>query len=188
MAKPSGEIIETPIKSNFREGLSVLEYFSSTHGARKGLADTALKTADSGYLTRKLADVAQNVIVTSHDCGTINGITKSAIYKGEEVDIPLRESIIGRVARDGIRNPITDELIVAESQVITKEIADKIEDLGLDKIRVRSGLTCENPLGVCSRCYGVDMATGDVVELGMAVGITSMNIIDAIIKNSLTQD
>jgi DNA-directed RNA polymerase subunit beta' len=171
MAKPSGEIIETPIKSNFREGLSVLEYFSSTHGARKGLADTALKTADSGYLTRKLADVAQNVIVNKADCGTINGITKSAIYKGEEVDIPLRESIIGRVARDTIRNPKTDKLIVAENQIIDKKVAAQIEELGLDKIRVRSPLTCERPIGVCARCYGLDMSTGRLVEIGMAVGI-----------------
>ena len=173
MAKPSGEIIETPIKANFREGLSVLEYFSSTHGARKGLADTALKTADSGYLTRKLADVAQNVIVIDADCKTINGISKSAIYKGEEVDIPLRESIFGRVARDDIRNPITDQMIVSESEIITGEIADKIEELGLDKIRVRSPLTCEAPVGVCALCYGVDMSTGLLVELGMAVGIIS---------------
>ncbi len=171
MAKPSGEIIETPIKSNFREGLSVLEYFSSTHGARKGLADTALKTADSGYLTRKLADVAQNVIVNENDCATINGITKGAVYKGEEVDIPLRETIIGRVARDGIRNPVTDELIVAENQIITKRIAARIEDLGLDKIRVRSPMTCECPRGICALCYGMDMSTGRSVELGMAVGI-----------------
>ena len=171
MAKPSGEIIETPIKANFREGLSVLEYFSSTHGARKGLADTALKTADSGYLTRKLADVAQNVIINCKDCGTINGITKEAIYKGEEVDIPLRESIIGRVARDDIRNPITDNAIVSENQIITKEIAAKIEELGLDKIRVRSPLSCESPTGLCAMCYGMDMATGRIVEEGMAVGI-----------------
>ncbi len=171
MAKPSGEIIETPIKSNFREGLSVLEYFSSTHGARKGLADTALKTADSGYLTRKLADVAQNVIVNSNDCGTINGITKGAIYKGEEVAVPLRESIVGRCARDPIRNPITDQLIVAENQVITHEIAARIEDLGLDTIRVRSPLTCESPRGVCARCYGMDLSTGELVEEGLAVGI-----------------
>ena len=171
MAKPSGEIIETPIKSNFREGLNVLEYFSSTHGARKGLADTALKTADSGYLTRKLADVAQNVIVNRHDCGTKNGITKGAIYKGEEVAVPLRESIIGRCARDSIRNPITDELIVAEDEAITRERAEKIEELHLDTIRVRSALTCESPLGVCATCYGVDMSTGRLVEEGMAVGI-----------------
>ncbi len=171
MAKPSGEIIETPIKSNFREGLSVLEYFSSTHGARKGLADTALKTADSGYLTRKLADVAQNVIVNMHDCNTINGITKGAIYKGEEIAVPLADSIIGRCARDSIRNPVTDELIVAENQVVTREIANKIEELGLDTIRVRSPLTCESPRGICARCYGVDMSTGRLVEDGMACGI-----------------
>ena len=171
MAKPSGEIIETPIKANFREGLSVLEYFSSTHGARKGLADTALKTADSGYLTRKLADVAQNVIVNSRDCGTINGVTKSAIYKGEEVDIPLREAIVGRVARDSIRSPVTDDLIVAENQIITPDIARRIEDLGLDKIRVRSPMTCETPRGICALCYGMDMSTGRLVEEGMAVGI-----------------
>ncbi|MHC5110150.1 MAG: DNA-directed RNA polymerase subunit beta' [Planctomycetota bacterium] len=171
MAKPSGEIIETPIKANFREGLNVLEYFSSTHGARKGLADTALKTADSGYLTRKLADVAQNVIVNRIDCGTINGVTKEAIYRGEEVDIPLRESIIGRIARDDIRNPMTDKLIVAENDVITKEVAAKIEELGLDKIRVRSPLTCEAGRGMCARCYGMDMSAGRLVEEGMAVGI-----------------
>ncbi|MBN1512625.1 MAG: DNA-directed RNA polymerase subunit beta' [Phycisphaerae bacterium] len=171
MAKPSGEIIETPIKANFREGLSVLDYFSSTHGARKGLADTALKTADSGYLTRKLADVAQNVIVNRNDCGTINGVTKSAIYRGEEIEIPLRDAIVGRVARDTIRNPVTDEIIVSENECITMEIARKIEDLGLDMIRVRSPLTCESPLGCCARCYGVDMSTGLLVEEGMAVGI-----------------
>ncbi len=173
MAKPSGEIIETPIRSNFREGLSVLEYFSSTHGARKGLADTALKTADSGYLTRKLVDVAQNVVVSQIDCGTINGIIKGAIYKGEEIAVPLRESIIGRVARDTIRNPITDEVVVAENEVITPQIADRIEQLGLDTIRVRSPLTCESPFGVCARCYGNDMSTGRLVEEGMAVGIIS---------------
>jgi len=171
MSKPSGEIIETPIKANFREGLTVLEYFSSTHGARKGLADTALKTADSGYLTRKLADVAQNVIINELDCGTLQGITKSAIYKGEQVDVPLREVIIGRVARENIVNPVTDEMIVRETQVITQEMARKIEDLGLETIRVRSPMTCESPLGVCAKCYGLDMSTGKLVEEGMAVGI-----------------
>ncbi|MCK4658907.1 MAG: DNA-directed RNA polymerase subunit beta', partial [Phycisphaerae bacterium] len=171
MAKPSGDIIETPIKANFREGLSVLEYFSSTHGARKGLADTALKTADSGYLTRKLADVAQNIIVSQSNCGTIMGVTKGATYKGEEVDIPLRESIVGRIARDSIRNPVTDQLIVGENEIITREIALEIEDLGLDMIRVRSPLTCESRLGVCAHCYGVDLSTGNLVEEGMAVGI-----------------
>jgi len=177
MAKPSGEIIEAPIKSNFREGLSVLEYFSSTHGARKGLADTALKTADSGYLTRKLADVAQNVIVTQRDCGTIGGITKSTIYKGEEVDVKLSDLITGRVARDTIRHPVTDEIIVRENQLITPEIARRIEappedgGLGLDSVRVRSPLTCEAELGVCAYCYGADLSTGHLVEEGMAVGI-----------------
>ncbi len=171
MAKPSGEIIETPIKANFREGLNVLEYFSSTHGARKGLADTALKTADSGYLTRKLADVAQNVIITENDCGTLQGITKTAVYKGEEVDMPLRELIVGRTARDNIRNPITDEMIVRENEVVSPEAAEKIEDLGLDSIRVRSPLTCDSTLGVCAKCYGWDLSTSRVVEQGMAVGI-----------------
>src|SRR5687767_2562619 len=171
MAKPSGEIIETPIKANFREGLSVLEYFSSTHGARKGLADTALKTADSGYLTRKLADVAQNVIVNEMECGGMNGVTKSTIYKGETVEVELKDMIIGRTARDSIRNPITDEFIVQENEVITNEVADKLKDLKLESIRVRSPLTCESPRGVCARCYGIDMSTNQVVEEGLAVGI-----------------
>ncbi|MDH3583307.1 MAG: DNA-directed RNA polymerase subunit beta' [Phycisphaerae bacterium] len=171
MSKPSGEIIETPIRANFREGLSVLEYFSSTHGARKGLADTALKTADSGYLTRKLADVAQNVIVNERDCGTPQGIPKRATYKGEEVDIPLRESIIGRISRETIRNPITDQLIVKDSEIINEEAALAIEDLGVDSVMVRSPLTCESPLGCCAKCYGQDLSTGDLVEEGLAVGI-----------------
>ncbi len=138
MAKPSGKIIETPIKANFREGLTVLEYFSSTHGARKGLADTALKTADSGYLTRKLADVAQNVVVTMHDCGTTQGITKGVIYRGEKVEVGLADSIRGRVSRANIVNPITDEVIVREDELITLEMAPRIEELGLEKIQVRS--------------------------------------------------
>jgi DNA-directed RNA polymerase subunit beta' len=171
MAKPSGEIIETPIKSNFREGLNVLEYFSSTHGARKGLADTALKTADSGYLTRKLADVAQNVIVNEIDCGTLQGITKTTLYKGEKVDMPLRELIVGRTARDNVRNPITDEMIVRENEVISYEAAERIEALGLESIRVRSPLTCDSALGICAKCYGWDLGTARVVEEGMAVGI-----------------
>jgi DNA-directed RNA polymerase subunit beta' len=171
MAKPSGEIIETPIKANFREGLSVLEYFSSTHGARKGLADTALKTADSGYLTRKLADVAQNVIINEIECGTLNGVTKTTIYKGETVEVELKEMIVGRTARDTIRNPITDEVIVEENAVISNEMADKLRDLKLESIRVRSPLSCESPRGICARCYGIDMSTNQVVEEGLAVGI-----------------
>ena len=177
MAKPSGEIMEAPIKSNFREGLSVLEYFSSTHGARKGLADTALKTADSGYLTRKLADVAQNVIITQHDCGTIEGVTKSTIYKGEEVDVKLSQLIVGRTARDTIRHPVTDEIVIRENDLFTKEIAQRLEakpedgGLGLDSVRVRSPLTCEAELGICALCYGGDLSTGKLVEEGLAVGI-----------------
>ncbi len=171
MAKPSGEIIETPIKANFREGLSVLEYFSSTHGARKGLADTALKTADSGYLTRKLADVAQNVVVTMEDCGTTRGIIKGVVYRGEQVEVRLATALNGRVSRQNIVNPLTDEVVVRESQMITPEIGRKIEDMGLERIQVRSPMTCEAPLGVCRCCYGMDMSTGDLVEEGMAVGI-----------------
>jgi DNA-directed RNA polymerase subunit beta' len=171
MAKPSGEIIETPIKSNFREGLSVLEYFSSTHGARKGLADTALKTADSGYLTRKLADVAQNVIINEIECGTANGVTKSTIYKGEQVEVELKDMIVGRTALDTIRNPITDETIVSANQILTNEIADKLKELKLESIRVRSPLTCESPRGICANCYGIDMSTNRLVEEGLAVGI-----------------
>jgi DNA-directed RNA polymerase subunit beta' len=171
MAKPSGKIIETPIKANFREGLSVLEYFSSTHGARKGLADTALKTADSGYLTRKLADVAQNVVITMHDCGTTQGITKGVIYRGEKVEVRLADSIRGRVSRSNIVNPITDELIVKDSELITNKIARDIEEMGLEKIQVRSPMTCDATLGVCRSCYGMDLSTGSMVEEGMAVGI-----------------
>jgi DNA-directed RNA polymerase subunit beta' len=171
MAKPSGKIIETPIKANFREGLTVLEYFSSTHGARKGLADTALKTADSGYLTRKLADVAQNVVVTMHDCGTTQGIDKTVIYRGEKVEVSLADSIRGRVSRANIVNPISDEVVVHEDELITPKMARQIEELGLEKIQVRSALTCEAPLGVCRLCYGMDLSTGSMVEEGMAVGI-----------------
>ncbi len=171
MAKPSGRIIETPIKSNFREGLGVLEYFSSTHGARKGLADTALKTADSGYLTRKLADVAQNVVITMPDCGTLNGITKGIMFKGEDIEVPLAETITGRVARDNILDLRTDEVIVRENELITEEAARRIEELGVEKIRVRSPLTCETGVGLCALCYGMDLSTGSLVEEGLAVGV-----------------
>jgi DNA-directed RNA polymerase subunit beta' len=171
MAKPSGEIIETPITSNFREGLSVLEYFISTHGARKGLADTALKTADAGYLTRRLIDVAQEVIVVEEDCGTVNGITVSEIVEGDEVVVPLKERIIGRVALDNIVDLVSDEIIVKAGEEITESKADKIERLGLEKIRIRSVLTCESERGVCAKCYGRNLATGKLVEVGEAVGI-----------------
>ncbi len=171
MAKPSGKIIETPIKSNFREGLKVLEYFSSTHGARKGLADTALKTADSGYLTRKLADVAQNVVITLADCGTLNGISKGVVYKGDKIEVTLAQNITGRVARDTIVDVVTDEVIVQENELITEEIARRTESMGYEKIRVRSPLICEAPLGICQRCYGMDLSRGKLVEMGLAVGI-----------------
>src|SRR5262249_29935844 len=165
MAKPSGKIIKTPIKSNFREGLHVLEYFSSTHGARKGLADTALKTTDSGYLTRKLADMAQNVVVNEPDCGTLNGLSKSVIYKGDKLEVSLAQAIRGRVARDTIIDIVTDEVIVKENDLVTEEVARRIEDMGYEKVRVRSPLTCEAEQGVCARCYGMDLSRSRLVEL-----------------------
>jgi DNA-directed RNA polymerase subunit beta' len=173
MAKPSGEIIETPIRANFREGLNILEYFSSTHGARKGLADTALKTADSGYLTRKLCDIAQSVIAAEESplAGPPRGIVKRAIYKGEEIDVALRDQIIGRVAGAGIINPVTDEVIVETNQMITQEIAEKIEALGIDSVTVRSPLTSDARTGCSILDYGMDMSTGKMVEPGLAVGI-----------------
>ncbi|KPK97429.1 MAG: DNA-directed RNA polymerase subunit beta' [Omnitrophica WOR_2 bacterium SM23_72] len=171
MAKPSGEIIESPITANFREGLNVLEYFISTHGARKGLADTALKTADAGYLTRRLVDVAQEVIVCEPDCGTLNGITVSAIIEGDEVVVSLKDRIVGRVALDNIVDIITDEVIVESGTEISEEKADMIEKLGIERIRIRSVLTCESGKGVCTKCYGRNLATGRLVELGEAVGV-----------------
>jgi len=173
MAKPSGEIIETPITSNFREGLSVLQYFISTHGARKGLADTALKTADSGYLTRRLVDVAQDVIVSEHDCGTSDGIVVSAIVEAGEIIEPLSERIIGRVALGDIINPIKSEVIVKKGSEITEEHADEIQKSGIDRVKIRSVLTCETRRGICARCYGRDLAAGKMVELGEATGVVA---------------
>jgi DNA-directed RNA polymerase subunit beta' len=171
MAKPSGKIIETPILSNFREGLTILEYFSSTHGARKGLADTALKTADAGYLTRKLVDVCQNIVVAHRDCGTLRGLTKTAIYRGNRMEVPLWQALIGRAARQTITDVVTDEVIVRENELITEEIAKRIEGLGYNKIMVRSPLTCEASTGICALCYGMDLSTGRIAEMGLAVGI-----------------
>jgi len=171
MAKPSGEIIETPIRANFREGLNILEYFSSTHGARKGLADTALKTADSGYLTRKLCDIAQSVIIGELDCGSKRGVMKRAIYKGEQVDVPLRDQILGRVSVNSIVNPKTDEIIVKENEIIGERAAARIDELGIDAVMVRSPLTSESKFGCSVLDYGLDLSTGKVVEPGMAVGI-----------------
>jgi len=171
MAKPSGEIIENPITANFREGLTVLEYFISTHGARKGLADTALKTADSGYLTRRLVDVAQDVIINEIDCGTVQGTFVEAIYEGEEEIVPLTDRIIGRVALDNIVDVVTDHQIVKSGEIINEAVAERLEEVGIEKIRVRSVLTCESRKGICAKCYGRDLATGRLAELGTATGI-----------------
>jgi DNA-directed RNA polymerase subunit beta' len=172
MAKPSGDIIEKPILSNFREGLTVLEYFISTHGARKGLADTALKTADSGYLTRKLVDVAQDVIVREEDCGTTNGIWVQAIYEGEDEVVKLSERLIGRLACDDILNPSNPkEILVRADQEIDEDKARAIETAGIERVKIRSVLTCESKYGVCVKCYGRNLATGSMVKLGEAVGI-----------------
>ncbi|MCO5128494.1 MAG: DNA-directed RNA polymerase subunit beta' [Rhodobacteraceae bacterium] len=171
MAKPSGEIIETPIISNFKEGLTVLEYFNSTHGARKGLADTALKTANSGYLTRRLVDVAQDCIVRSKDCGTERAITASAAVNDGEVVSPLSERILGRVAADDVFVPGTDEVIVRKNELIDERKADAVETAGVVFVRIRSALTCEAEEGVCAMCYGRDLARGTMVNIGEAVGI-----------------
>ena len=171
MAKPSGEIIETPIITNFREGLSVLEYFISTHGARKGLADTALKTADSGYLTRRLVDVAQDVIICEKDCNTLNGIYVGSLVEGGEIIEPLRDRVLGRVALEDIHDPFTGEVIVEANQEIIEPLASRIENAGNDRVRIRSVLTCEAERGVCVNCYGRNLATGKMVEIGEAVGV-----------------
>jgi len=172
MAKPSGDIIEKPILSNFREGLTVLEYFISTHGARKGLADTALKTADSGYMTRKLVDVAQDVIIREHDCGTTNGIVVQAIYEGEDEVVKLSERIIGRVACDDLVDPgDPKKRFIGANEEIDEVRAKAIDKSGIEKVRIRSVLTCESKYGICVMCYGRNLATGALVKLGEAVGI-----------------
>jgi DNA-directed RNA polymerase subunit beta' len=174
MAKPSGEIIETPITANFREGLSVLQYFISTHGARKGLADTALKTANSGYLTRRLADVAQDCTVTEKDCGSMIGVEVEALMEGGEVIQRLGERILGRIAaEEHIRDPFTDEIIVRMGDEIDEAGVEMIEKSGLTRVKIRSVLTCRTKHGVCAKCYGRDLAHGRLVEIGQAVGILS---------------
>ncbi|MBC7797503.1 MAG: DNA-directed RNA polymerase subunit beta', partial [Pyrinomonadaceae bacterium] len=173
MARPDGSIIETPIRANFREGLNVLQYFISTHGARKGLADTALKTADSGYLTRRLVDVAQDVIVAELDCGTARGINAEAIIRnGEEIE-SLRDRIVGRTALEDILDPVDGEIIVEGSQEITEDLASKVQLAGLPVVKIRSGLTCEARRGICIRCYGRNLATGKTVDIGEAVGVVA---------------
>ncbi|HIF08201.1 MAG TPA: DNA-directed RNA polymerase subunit beta', partial [Gemmatimonadetes bacterium] len=178
MAKPQkkltggiGEIIESPIKANFREGLTVVEYFISTHGARKGLADTALKTADAGYLTRRLVDVAQDVTITSDDCGTILGLEMVALKEGEDIIEPLPDRIVGNGALEDVYDPIDGELLVAAGQLIEEEAAEAIEAAGIQVVRIRSVLTCESKRGLCRMCYGRNLATMQVVDIGEAVGI-----------------
>ena len=171
MAKPSGEIIETPITANFREGLTVLQYFISTHGARKGLADTALKTANSGYLTRRLVDVAQDVVITEHDCGTMDGINVTSLVEGGEIIESMKDRILGRVALEDIVDPFTEEVIAKGNQEIDESLAERIEDAGIEKVTIRSVLTCKSKRGVCVLCYGRDLARGRLVNVGEAIGI-----------------
>ena len=171
MAKPSGEIIETPITANFREGLTVLQYFISTHGARKGLADTALKTANSGYLTRRLVDVSQDCIITEEDCGTLDGIYVSALVEGGEIIETAGERILGRVALEDIEAPFTDEVLIYAGQEVDEALAEKVDKAGLERIMIRSTLTCKSKYGVCAKCYGRDLAHGHLVNIGEAVGI-----------------
>jgi DNA-directed RNA polymerase subunit beta' len=171
MAKPSGEIIETPITANFREGLTVLQYFISTHGARKGLADTALKTANSGYLTRRLVDVAQDSIITEQDCGTLDGIEMTPLVEGGEVIEGLGDRVLGRVALEDIRDPFSNAVIVHANEMIDESKVAAIEDAGLERVKIRSVLTCQSRQGVCSRCYGRDLARGHMVNLGEAIGV-----------------
>ena len=171
MTKPSGEIIETPIISNFKEGLSVLEYFNSTHGARKGLADTALKTANSGYLTRRLVDVAQDCIVTEEDCGTDSGITARAILEAGEVTVSLGQRVLGRTAAENIKNPSTGKVVIKAGELIEEEEVEALEAARVQEVRIRSALTCETRNGICAKCYGRDLARGTPVNLGEAVGV-----------------
>ena len=171
MAKPSGEIIETPITANFREGLTVLQYFISTHGARKGLADTALKTANSGYLTRRLVDVAQDAIISEDDCGTLDGIYMTQLVEGGEVIEPIGERILGRVVLEEVVDPFTKEVLVEANDEIDEGKVDKIEEAGVDRVKIRSVLTCRSTRGICIKCYGRDLTRGRMVEMGEAVGV-----------------
>ena len=171
MTKPGGDIIELPIKSNFKEGLSVIEFFISTNGARKGLSDTALKTADAGYLTRRLVDIAQDVVINEEDCGTINGIYMTAIKDGDEVIQSLKDRIVGRYAAEDVRDPITGKSIVSANELITEEIADLIESLYVEVVQIRTVYSCESKRGVCVKCYGRNLATNKTVDIGEAIGI-----------------
>lgn len=171
MAKPSGEIIETPITANFREGLTVLQYFISTHGARKGLADTALKTANSGYLTRRLVDVAQDAIIAEEDCGTLDGLMVTALTEGGEIIEQMGDRILGRVALEDVLDPVTGDILVEANTEIDENLVNKIEDSGLERVKIRSVLTCQSKRGICAKCYGRDLARGHLVNMGEAVGV-----------------
>ncbi|MBT6536323.1 MAG: DNA-directed RNA polymerase subunit beta' [Rhodospirillaceae bacterium] len=171
MAKPSGEIIETPIIANFKEGLTVLEYFNSTHGARKGLADTALKTANSGYLTRRLVDVAQDCVIIEQDCGTDDGLTMTAVIEGGDVVVPLSERLLGRTTSEDVIDPLTSDKIVKKGELMTEPLVEKIETAGIETVKIRSVLTCKSDGGVCGKCYGRDLARGTPVNVGEAVGV-----------------
>ena len=183
MAKPSGDIIELPIRSNFKEGLSIIEFFISTNGARKGLADTALKTADAGYLTRRLVDIAQDVVINEDDCGTINGIIVSALKDGEEIVEPLSDRIEGRFTLERVKHPITGEIIIDVNQEITDEYASMIEEAGIESVRIRSVLTCDSKFGVCQKCYGRNLATNKTVEIGEAVGIIAASLLVSLVRS-----
>ncbi|MFM7123283.1 MAG: DNA-directed RNA polymerase subunit beta', partial [Fluviibacter sp.] len=171
MAKPDGSIIETPIYSNFREGLNVLEYFISTHGARKGLADTALKTANSGYLTRRLVDVTQDLVIIEDDCGTDNGFVVRALIEGGEVIEPLRDRILGRVTAADVIHPETQETIIETGTMLDEDLCDLIDQAGADEVKVRTPLTCATRYGLCAQCYGRDLGRGSMVNAGEAVGV-----------------
>ena len=177
MAKPKkstaggGEIIENPILSNFKEGLSILEYFISTHGARKGLADTALKTADAGYLTRRLVDVSQDVIINEFDCGTLRGLEVKPLKNNDEIVETLGERILGRVSLHDVYNSNTDELIVESGEYFTEDVVKKIEETSIDTIEARSALTCESKRGICAKCYGYSLSTNKMVQIGESVGV-----------------
>ena len=180
MAKPDGSIIETPITANFREGLTVLQYFTSTHGARKGLADTALKTANSGYLTRRLVDVAQDLVIREHDCGTSEGLELRTIIDGGEVVQSLSERILGRVLAADIQSK-DGELKISKGTLIDEELAEKIENHNINYALVRSAITCETSFGICSMCYGRDLGRGNLVDPGEAVGIVAAQSILSLI-------
>ena len=171
MAKPDGSIIETPITANFREGLNVLQYFISTHGARKGLADTALKTANSGYLTRRLVDVAQDLVVTEYDCGTEVGMTMTPVIEGGDVVEPLSERVLGRVTAQPVYKADGKDLVVDQGVLLDEALVDLLEDSGVDEVIVRSAIACETSFGVCSKCYGRDLARGHMINNGESVGV-----------------